>query len=123
MTPLPAMFVATRLVRLSAVDLAIIVIYFVLVLAIGFYLKRFATTGEDFFLAGREMTGQHLLAGQIDEITRPAFVEKPLQAAVGELRGRPVVEERRILRQRDEAQRSSSAEWIRAQRRPERSVR
>src|SRR5689334_16360086 len=56
MTPLPAMFVATGLVRLSAVDLAIIAIYFVLVLAIGFYLKRFATTGEDFFLAGREMT-------------------------------------------------------------------
>src|SRR5881394_1386066 len=56
MSPLFAMFVATRLVRLSAVDLAIIVIYFVLVLAIGFYLKRFATTGEDFFLAGREMT-------------------------------------------------------------------
>src|SRR5246127_1486154 len=50
------MFVATRLVRLSAVDLAIIAIYFVLVLAIGFYLKRFAKTGEDFFLAGREMT-------------------------------------------------------------------
>src|SRR5246500_317284 len=50
------MFVATRLVRLSAVDLAIIAIYFVLVLAIGFYLKKFAKTGEDFFLAGREMT-------------------------------------------------------------------
>src|SRR5205085_2478010 len=30
--------------------------YFLLVLAIGFYLKRFAKTGEDFFLAGREMT-------------------------------------------------------------------
>src|SRR5215472_7575352 len=57
MIPLPAMFLATtRLVRLSAVDLAIIAIYFVLVLAIGFYLKRFANTGEDFFLAGREMT-------------------------------------------------------------------
>src|SRR5215813_6359236 len=56
MTPLPAMFVAARLVRLSAVDLGIIAIYFVLVLVIGFYLKRFATTGEDFFLAGREMT-------------------------------------------------------------------
>src|SRR5690348_6771040 len=56
MTPLPAMFVANRLVRLSTVDLAIIAIYFVLVLAIGFYLKRFAKTGEDFFLAGREMT-------------------------------------------------------------------
>jgi SSS family solute:Na+ symporter len=50
------MFVATRLVRLSAVDLATIATYFVLVLAIGFYLKRFAKTGEDFFLAGREMT-------------------------------------------------------------------
>src|ERR1700758_2265729 len=45
-----------RLVRLSSVDLVIIVFYFVLVLAIGFYLKRFAATGEDFFLAGREMT-------------------------------------------------------------------
>jgi solute:Na+ symporter, SSS family len=55
MTPL-AMYVTERLVHLSAVDLAIIVIYFGLVLAIGFYLKKFATTGEDFFLAGREMT-------------------------------------------------------------------
>jgi SSS family solute:Na+ symporter len=51
------MFAATaRLVRLSGVDLAIIAIYFAVVLAIGFYLKRFANTGEDFFLAGREMT-------------------------------------------------------------------
>jgi SSS family solute:Na+ symporter len=38
------------------VDLAIIVFYFALVLAIGFYLKRRADTSEDFFLAGREMT-------------------------------------------------------------------
>jgi SSS family solute:Na+ symporter len=51
-----AMLVAERLVHLAPVDLAIITIYFVLVLGIGFYLKRFATTGEDFFLAGREMT-------------------------------------------------------------------
>jgi SSS family solute:Na+ symporter len=51
-----AMFVTSRLVRLSGVDLAIIAFYFLLVLAIGFYLKRFANTGEDFFLAGREMT-------------------------------------------------------------------
>jgi SSS family solute:Na+ symporter len=56
MSPLLAVFIATKLVRLSGVDLAIIAIYFVLVLAIGFYLKRFANTGEDFFLAGREMT-------------------------------------------------------------------
>jgi SSS family solute:Na+ symporter len=56
MTPLLAMFATERLVRLSGVDLAIIVFYFGLVLVIGFYLKRFANTGEDFFLAGREMT-------------------------------------------------------------------
>src|SRR5262244_4461290 len=51
-----AMYVEARMVHLSGVDLAIIAIYFALVLGIGFYLKRFATTGEDFFLAGREMT-------------------------------------------------------------------
>src|ERR1700741_142910 len=45
-----------RLVHLSKVDLAIIAIYFFAVLCIGFYLKRFAQSGEDFFLAGREMT-------------------------------------------------------------------
>src|SRR5881409_98774 len=56
MNPLFAMYVTERLVRLSGVDLAIIVFYFALVLVIGFYLKRFANTGEDFFLAGREMT-------------------------------------------------------------------
>ena len=42
--------------RLSSVDLAIIASYFLAVLCIGFYLKRFAQSGEDFFLAGREMT-------------------------------------------------------------------
>jgi solute:Na+ symporter, SSS family len=47
---------AQRLVHLSAVDMAIIVFYFALVLAIGFYLKGQANTGEDFFMAGREMT-------------------------------------------------------------------
>jgi len=44
----------TTLVHLSAVDLGIIAFYFALVLGIGFYLKRFAKTGEDFFLAGRD---------------------------------------------------------------------
>ncbi len=51
-----AMLVPERLVHLSSVDLAIIAIYFLAVLCIGFYLKRFAQSGEDFFLAGREMT-------------------------------------------------------------------
>jgi SSS family solute:Na+ symporter len=41
---------------LAPVDLAIIAIYFAAVLGIGFYLKRFANSGQDFFLAGREMT-------------------------------------------------------------------
>jgi SSS family solute:Na+ symporter len=45
-------------VRLSLgpVDYVIIGIYFVVVILIGFYLKRFADTGEDFFMAGRKMT-------------------------------------------------------------------
>jgi SSS family solute:Na+ symporter len=43
-------------ISLKGVDLAIIALYFLAVLLIGFYLKRFATSGEDFFLAGREMT-------------------------------------------------------------------
>ncbi len=45
-----------RIVQLSWVDLVIVGFYFVLVLAIGIYLKRQVSTGEDFFLAGREMT-------------------------------------------------------------------
>jgi SSS family solute:Na+ symporter len=46
----------TRLLSLAPVDIAVITIYFVIVLGIGFYLKRFTKTGEDFFLAGRDMT-------------------------------------------------------------------
>ncbi len=45
-----------HLIALSGIDMAIIAIYFLAVLGIGFYLKRFAESGEDFFLAGREMT-------------------------------------------------------------------
>lgn len=47
---------AAKLISLGAVDVAIIVVYFAMVLAIGFYLKGRSGTGEDFFLAGREMT-------------------------------------------------------------------
>jgi SSS family solute:Na+ symporter len=56
MTALLAFATTNRLVHLHTVDLAIIVFYFALVLAIGFYLKERANTGEDFFMAGREMT-------------------------------------------------------------------
>lgn len=41
---------------LGAVDLLIIVTYFLVVIAIGIYLKKYTNTGEDFFLAGRKMT-------------------------------------------------------------------
>src|SRR6202045_4636949 len=51
-----AAFQAQHLVRLSPIDFAIIVFYFALVLTIGFYLRGRANTGEDFFMAGREMT-------------------------------------------------------------------
>jgi SSS family solute:Na+ symporter len=48
--------VPTHLVRLAPVDVVIVVFYFALVLSIGWYLKGRANTGEDFFMAGREMT-------------------------------------------------------------------
>ena len=44
------------LIRIGSLDIVIIAIYFVVVLGIGFYLKRYASTGEDFFMAGRKMT-------------------------------------------------------------------
>ncbi|MFZ5929146.1 MAG: sodium:solute symporter family protein [Acidobacteriota bacterium] len=47
---------ASRLISLGGIDIAIIVVYFAMVLGIGFYLKGRSGTGEDFFLAGREMT-------------------------------------------------------------------
>src|SRR6202048_2609622 len=56
MTPLLAADVPTRLVHLSPVDVVIVVFYFALVLSIGWYLRGQAKTGEDFFMAGREMT-------------------------------------------------------------------
>src|SRR3954454_25380211 len=53
---LAAVSASDRLLSLSTIDLVIICLYFVMVLGIGFYLKRFTKTGEDFFLAGRDMT-------------------------------------------------------------------
>lgn len=45
-----------QLLHLGGVDILIILIYFLFVLGIGFYLRRFTKTGNDFFLAGRRMT-------------------------------------------------------------------
>ena len=51
-----AIAVPARLVHLAAIDVVIVVFYFALVLSIGWYLRGRANTGEDFFMAGREMT-------------------------------------------------------------------
>src|ERR1039458_1282031 len=48
--------VGERIISLSFSDLLIIVLYFVMVLGIGIYLKSYANTSSDFFMAGREMT-------------------------------------------------------------------
>src|ERR1039458_7275347 len=47
---------AQRLIALRWPDLLIVGFYFAMVLGIGIYLKRYTKSGEDFFLAGREMT-------------------------------------------------------------------
>src|SRR5271166_1306885 len=44
------------LAHLRSLDIAVIALYFGMVLWIGFYLKRRANTSLDFFMAGREMT-------------------------------------------------------------------
>jgi SSS family solute:Na+ symporter len=47
---------AARLLSLGPLDLLIVVLYFAMVIGIGFYLKKYARTGEEFFMAGRQMT-------------------------------------------------------------------
>ena len=55
---LPAMlaFATEPLAHLRTLDIAVIVIYFAMVIWIGFYLKGRSNTSEEFFMAGREMT-------------------------------------------------------------------
>src|SRR6476620_10282588 len=45
-----------QLTALAPIDIVVLVLYFVLVLFIGFYVKGATKTSEEFFLAGREMT-------------------------------------------------------------------
>jgi SSS family solute:Na+ symporter len=47
---------SSHLLTMAPVDLVIIVLYFLVVLGIGFYLKKYTHTGEEFFMAGRKMT-------------------------------------------------------------------
>jgi SSS family solute:Na+ symporter len=58
MQPLAAMmfFQNRQLTHLSPVDIVILLLYFAVVVFIGFYVKGSTNTSEEFFLAGREMT-------------------------------------------------------------------
>ena len=51
-----ALFAGKQLTTLSAVDILILVLYFAVVIFIGFYVKGSTNTSEEFFLAGREMS-------------------------------------------------------------------
>ncbi len=51
-----ALFATTQLTHLTPVDILILVLYFCVVLFIGFYVKGSTNTSEEFFLAGREMS-------------------------------------------------------------------
>ncbi len=57
-TPFPALlaFNTEPLAHLRLLDIAVIAIYFGMVIWIGFYLKGKSNTSEEFFMAGREMT-------------------------------------------------------------------
>src|ERR1700750_3182770 len=57
LAPYLAVFLQGRqLTHLVPVDIAILVLYFAVVLFIGFYVKGSTNTSEEFFLAGREMS-------------------------------------------------------------------
>jgi SSS family solute:Na+ symporter len=51
-----AVLLAHQLTHLAPVDVVILVLYFALVIFIGFYVRGSTNTSEEFFLAGREMT-------------------------------------------------------------------
>jgi SSS family solute:Na+ symporter len=51
-----AAILTTQLTHLSPVDILILVLYFAMVIFIGFYVKGSTNTSEEFFLAGREMS-------------------------------------------------------------------
>jgi solute:Na+ symporter, SSS family len=54
--PAIMMLEKTQLTHLSPVDVVILLLYFAMVIFIGFYVKGSTNTSEQFFLAGREMS-------------------------------------------------------------------
>src|SRR5437764_10346785 len=55
-SPFALFLSGAQLIQLKPVDIAILVLYFVMVIFIGFYVKGSTNTSEEFFLAGREMS-------------------------------------------------------------------
>src|ERR1035438_9335170 len=55
-TPAVMMLATTQLTHLAPIDIAILLLYFAMVIFIGFYVKGSTDTSEQFFLAGREMS-------------------------------------------------------------------
>jgi SSS family solute:Na+ symporter len=51
-----ALLLTTQLTHLAPIDVLILVLYFAVVVFIGFYVKGSTNTSEEFFLAGREMS-------------------------------------------------------------------
>jgi hypothetical protein len=62
---------SSRQLSFTSIDLAIIVLYFVLVLGLNVYLRKYANTGEEFFMGGREKTA--LIAGLPDFVCQRKF--------------------------------------------------
>lgn len=56
MPSLAMLLQSAQLIHLSPIDIIILVLYFGVVVFIGFYVKGSTNTSEEFFLAGREMT-------------------------------------------------------------------
>src|SRR6202020_422466 len=57
MQSFPTLLLIThQLTRLAPVDVLILLLYFAIVVFIGFYLRGSSNTSEEFFMAGREMT-------------------------------------------------------------------
>ncbi len=56
MQSMAALLLTTQLTHLAPIDVLILVLYFAVVVFIGFYVKGSTNTSEEFFLAGREMS-------------------------------------------------------------------
>jgi SSS family solute:Na+ symporter len=75
-----------RLLPFGSTDLIIIVLYFVLVLALGLYLKQFANTTDEFFMAGREMTawvaGLSFISANLDSLEMMGYAAATAQYGI-----------------------------------------